>query len=304
MDINKPGILHRFLVFVICLLLGLATAANAQDETMQSDKTAGYQNELSSLSHIGEPSDEVPTFSFDFKNMPLKDALQKVADKGNYKLLFNHSFLPDEHYITMQLVEVDLRDAFNQLLKDTHLDFTVADNAYIIILSRLGEEKRVVQQETITGTVVDSSTNETLPGVNISVLGTTTGTSTDSEGAFELTVESLQDTLIFSFVGYQTLEIPINGRTTIDVAMQSQAIAGEELVVVGYGTQRRINLTGAVDQVTSEDLENRPIQNVTQGLQGAMPNVNINMIEGKPIHAPQINIRGTTSIGQGGMLWY
>ncbi|HLR30934.1 MAG TPA: TonB-dependent receptor [Fodinibius sp.] len=164
----------------------------------------------------------------------------------------------------------------------------------------LPDGKLEVLQETITGTVVDSSTNETLPGVNIAVKGTTTGTSTDSEGAYELTVESLQDTLIFSFVGYQSQEVPINGRSVIDIALQSQAIAGEELVVVGYGTQRRINLTGAVDQVTSEDLENRPITNITQGLQGAMPNVNINMIEGKPIHSPQINIRGTTSIGQGG----
>src|SRR5699024_3725926 len=94
-------------------------------------------------------------------------------------------------------------------------------------------------QETINGTVSDGQSGETLPGVNILVKGTTTGASTDQNGDFELTVPSLQDTLVVSFIGYQTKEVPIDGRTEIDVALQPQAIAGEEMVVVGYGTQEK-----------------------------------------------------------------
>jgi len=96
----------------------------------------------------------------------------------------------------------------------------------------LDEKERTLQvayiQERISGTVTDSQSGETLPGVNVMVKGTTTGTSTDAGGNFDLIVESLQDTLVFSFVGYQTQEMAIDGQTEINVALQSQAIAGEE----------------------------------------------------------------------------
>src|SRR5690625_4191421 len=126
------------------------------------------------------------------------------------------------------------------------------DEQTYVLLSKHEPLQAAQVQEEINGTVTDGQSGETLPGVNVMVEGTTTGTSTDSEGSFELTVESLQDTLVFSFVGYQTQEVPIQGRTEIDAALQPQAIAGEELVVVGYGTQKEINLTGAIDVISSD----------------------------------------------------
>ncbi|HLR31397.1 MAG TPA: carboxypeptidase-like regulatory domain-containing protein, partial [Fodinibius sp.] len=107
---------------------------------------------------------------------------------------------------------------------------------------------------TISGTVTDSLSEETLPGVNVMVKGTTTGTSTDTDGNFELTVPSLQDTLVVSFVGYETRNVPINGRTDIDIVIRTQAIAGEELVVVGYGTQEKGSITGSISSVGADDL--------------------------------------------------
>src|SRR5699024_9735833 len=96
----------------------------------------------------------------------------------------------------------------------------------------------------VTGTVADSMSEETLPWVNVMFKGTTTGTSTDADGSFELTVPSLQDTLVVSFVGYETRNVPIDGRTDINIIIRTQAIAGEEVVVVGYGTQEKGSITG------------------------------------------------------------
>src|SRR5699024_10081932 len=103
-------------------------------------------------------------------------------------------------------------------------------------------------QETINGTLSDAQTGETLPGVNILVKGTTTGTSADAEGQFELTVPSLQDTLVASYIGYQTKDVAIGGQTELDIQLTPEAIMGEEMVVVGYGTQKEVNLTGSVSQ--------------------------------------------------------
>lgn len=153
-------------------------------------------------------------------------------------------------------------------------------------------------QETVSGQVTDAATGESMPGVNVVVKGTTAGTSTNGEGQFELNVSSLQDTLVFSFIGYQTREVPINGRANIDVALQSQAISGEEVVVVGYGSQRKVNLTGSVSSVNVEDLENRPVANVQQALQGVVPSLQISTsaATGEPGADMNMNIRGLTSL--------
>ncbi len=142
-----------------------------------------------------------------------------------------------------------------------------------------------VAQESITlkGTVTDIETDETLPGVNVLVRGTTTGTFTDENGNFELPVPSLQDTLEVSFIGYQAKPIPINGRTELNIQLTPQAIMGEEMVVVGYGEQKRENVTGAVSSINyDKELENRPITNASQALGGKVTGVWASQNSGAP----------------------
>ena len=158
----------------------------------------------------------------------------------------------------------------------------------------------LIQEVTVSGRVTDSETGEGLPGVNVIVDGTTTGTTTDVDGNYQLQVPSAATNLRYSYIGYVIQDVPIENRTNIDIQLVPSLRELEEIVVVGYGTQRRINLTGAVDQVTSESLEGRNVGNITQGLQGVMPNVNIRPLDGKPTESPTINIRGVGSIGQGG----
>ena len=155
------------------------------------------------------------------------------------------------------------------------------------------------QQKEISGSVKDRN-GQSLPGVTIVVKGTTAGTISDANGNFSLSLPAGAQILLFSFVGMKTQEVQIGNQTTFKIVLGEEEIGLDEVVVVGYGTQKKANLTGAVDQVTSESIENRTMSNLTQGLKGMVPNLNIRILDGKPNQSPSYNIRGLTSIGQGG----
>ena len=162
-------------------------------------------------------------------------------------------------------------------------------------ISELSETNDEIQ-ETVVGTVVDVETEEALPGVNIVLQGTTTGTTTDVSGNFELTVPSLSDTLVISYVGYETQNVPINGRTEIDIEMQQATFSGEELVVVGYGVQRRSDIAGSVGVTTRDELEEIPTFNALQSLRGKVAGVNIMTNSGSPTGSNRVIIRGVGTI--------
>ena len=152
------------------------------------------------------------------------------------------------------------------------------------------------QQNTVSGTVRDDSTGSPLPGVNIKVKGTTTGTTTNGSGHYSLNVPSLQDTLIFSYIGYKTRTVPINGRTTINLSLKSQTIAGQQMVVVGYGKQKKSELTGSVGSINSKSLQQSSPTNVQEGLEGKIAGVSVTRGSGRPGGNPEIRIRGFNSI--------
>lgn len=151
------------------------------------------------------------------------------------------------------------------------------------------------QQGPVNGRVTDADGNGPLPGVNIVIKGTTIGTATGSDGRYEIEVPSLQDTLLFSFIGYQTLEVAINGRSEVNVSLESLVISGEELVVVGYGVQRRSEVTGSVGMADEEDLA-QPTFNALQSLKGKIPGVQIFTNSGAPTGRTRVFIRGIGTI--------
>ena len=150
----------------------------------------------------------------------------------------------------------------------------------------------------LTGTVIDEAGIPVI-GANIVEKGTTNGTVTDLDGNFSIQIRK-NSTLTVSYIGYSDQEIAVNAAQTLRIVLKEDSQALDELVVVGYGTQKKVNLTGAVEQVTSEVFDNRSVPNVTQALQGSIPNLNIQITDGKPTRTASYNVRGTTSIGQGG----
>lgn len=150
---------------------------------------------------------------------------------------------------------------------------------------------------TVSGVVTDASSGESLPGVNIVIGGTAIGTSTDLDGNYSIDVNSLQDTLMFSFIGYQTQQIPINGRSEIDVAMVPQVFEGSEVMVVGYGTQSKTKVVGSVDQVQGGDVAAVPSSNISNNLAGRLPGLVAQAASGEPGNdASVLRVRGSGTL--------
>lgn len=156
-----------------------------------------------------------------------------------------------------------------------------------------------MQQLQVTGTVTDATTGDPMIGVNIVVEGTTTGVMTDIDGKYSLTVPGPNAVLVISYIGYVNQRIPLNGRNVIDVVLESDVLALGEIVVTGYGTQRRSDLTGSVSSVKTEQLLQLPTQRVDQALQGRTTGVFILNTDASPGGNTMIRIRGLNSI-QGG----
>jgi len=151
-------------------------------------------------------------------------------------------------------------------------------------------------QHTVEGVVTEAETGEPLPGVNIRVQDEGTGTATDDEGAFELEVASSDQTLVFSFVGYQTQVVPLEGRSFLEIEMEVQPLSGEEVVVVGYGEEQRRDLTGSVSSVPRQDLVEQGNYSIGDALQGEAPGVEVIADGYEPGEGSTIRIRGRRSI--------
>ena len=151
------------------------------------------------------------------------------------------------------------------------------------------------QQTTISGKVTDAETGEPLPGVSIVVEGTQTGTSTDVEGNYSFQVPE-DAMLVFSFVGYQTQRLPVEGRTTLNVELQQQVQEMEEVVVIGYGEVKKEDATGSVSKISTEDFQQGAITSPQKLLQGKAAGVQITTSGGAPGSGTQIRIRGASSL--------
>lgn len=151
--------------------------------------------------------------------------------------------------------------------------------------------------QTVTGRITSGTDGSPLPGVSVLVKGTTTGTTTDTDGKYTLNVpDSRSSVLIMSFIGFTTQEITVNNRTTIDIAMAEDVTMMNEVVVIGYGTQKRSDLTGAVGSVGEDRLKERPAASLNQALSGKIAGVQVNTNSGRPGGKANVRVRGFSSI--------
>lgn len=236
----------------------------------------------------------------------LKDALTALENQVNVKFVYSGSAVELSELVTVTASSEKLGPLLDKLLGPLSIEYIVKNKVYIVLkpARAKSETDSITNSETenieknifeITGRVTDGSSSEPLPGVNIIVKGTTIGTTTDSEGLYRLSVnDGSKLTLIFSFIGYQTREIEVAEQTVVDVSMTPEVQTLEEVVVVGYGTQKKVNLTGAVDVISHESLENRSPANIGALLQGASPSLNVSVraIGGEPGADMDFSIRG------------
>jgi TonB-linked SusC/RagA family outer membrane protein len=153
------------------------------------------------------------------------------------------------------------------------------------------------QKHTVTGTVNDGLDATSIPGATVLEKGTSNGTITDIDGKYSLTITSGQDTLVFSFIGYKQIEMPVNGRAVININMYSDLTELDEVVVIGYGTQKKKVVTGAISTVDSKDINSTPVLRAEQAMQGRTAGVQVTQMSGQPGEAPTVRIRGTGTTG-------
>lgn len=257
-----------------------------------------YGNQITA-SVVEQPSDvHAPTVSVHFKNKPLPDVLDELARKVHVGISYETDIVSSK-LVTYQADGQSIFKVLDDVLEGTGLFATLSQNKKVLLIKKKKEPDQKVTQSTVTGTVTDGKTGKTLPGVNILVKGTTNGTTTDENGTYKLQVESLQDTLEFSFIGYKKREVPIRGRTTINVALKVKTVAGEEVVVVGYGQQKQKTLTSSISSVDSKAIQNTPVASSNQMIEGKIAGVNVSNNSGTPGGGISINVRGSSSITGG-----
>ena len=169
----------------------------------------------------------------------------------------------------------------------------------IVLLTVSGH---VTFAQTISGRVVSEADQQPLPGVNVLVKGTSAGTVTDLDGNYRLSATG-GDTLTFSYIGFVSQEVPINDRTTVDVSLSEDVETLSEVVVVGYGTQQKRDLTGSIASIKGEEIRSVPSQSAMQGLQGKVAGVQVTSSSGAPGAAPFVRIRGTGTLNDASPLF-
>lgn len=236
------------------------------------------------------------------KGVDLKEGLERLEKYANVVFLYRSDVVKGKEISTKMRLPDNVSKALEKLLQDQDLIFKyINPKTYGIYapeeMAEKSEEVPLMQQ--VSGTVSDANSGETLPGVNILVKGTTIGTSTDAQGSFEVEVPSLEDTLVVSYVGYRMEEVPIDGETEIHIQLTPETIMTDEVVVVGYGTQERSDVTGSVSSISSEDFNQGANTSVEQLIQGRAAGVQISQTSGAPGGGMSIQIRGIGSINAG-----
>lgn len=237
--------------------------------------------------------------------------LQEVMTKIQRQQGHSFFFLGEQIAKTLvdaKVEQADLAEAMEVVLAEKGLDWYMEDKT--IVIKRSGNQRlsvqdikstEVSQQHRVSGRVTDEQ-GAPLEGVTVRVVGGQTTVVTDLNGRYSIDVSDENGKLAYSIVGFESIELPIDGESIIDVSMKASVSYMDEVVVVGYGTQKKVNLTGAIGVAGSERLENRTITSAGQGLQGVVPGLNITFNSGDPNQAADFNIRGFESINGGAPL--
>ncbi|WP_245898884.1 SusC/RagA family TonB-linked outer membrane protein [Chitinophaga niastensis] len=240
--------------------------------------------------HVSATVHSQSTITVKLSQVQLEKALSLLEKNSHYRFVYNDDNLPLNHKVSLDAKDWSIDMVLNKILDHTSLHFRRMSDKLIVIAPA-----EVVSKDILVKGLVTNTTGEALPGVSIRLKNTSIGTTTGAKGTFELKVPE-NAVMIFTYIGFDQQEVSLNGRESLTVTMEPSKNSMEEVIVVGYGTQKKINVTGAIDQISGKQLAARPISNVMQGLQGLSPGLNISYPGGRPGQTPTINIRGFASI--------
>ena len=237
------------------------------------------------------------------ENAEVKDILAQIEKKTEVKFTYRPRLIKDLNRMTVSVVETPLADVLSQVL-GSRLGYELVGKQIILREATYADAgndvsltRSIVVAQTVSG-VVSDDTNTPIPGVNVLVKGTSVGTTTDTQGRFTLEVPDGSAVLVFSFIGYQTQEVAVGTQTTINVTLASDVQALQEVVVVGYGEQKKTTITGAVTSVKGDVIAQAPVANLSNALTGRLPGAIFINRSGEPGNdGATIRVRGTNTSG-------
>ena len=246
-----------------------------------------------SLSICGEAwsqqrSKMVKELHIDAGSLPV--ALKSLQMEAGVDILFESTALKGIQVGTVDIKNASVESILQKLLEGSGFTYSVNEGVFVI--------KKAAPKVTVNGLVTEHGSGTALPGVNIKVLGTSTGAATNAEGKFNLLADAENDTLLFSYIGYQSQKIALQGRTNVSVIMQSSASTLNSVVVVGYGQTTKSELTGAISHLDSKDFNSGVFSSPDQLLQGKVPGLNITR-SGDPNGSPAVILRGPSTFREG-----
>ncbi|MDN5213625.1 TonB-dependent receptor [Fulvivirgaceae bacterium BMA12] len=237
------------------------------------------------------------------KNTSLENAFGEIEKNTDFNFTYGRHIQADKELIDLEVKNGNLREVLESIAAQSKLNFRrINRTIYVIPRKNRSVEKFITEEFTdreISGKVTDSDSNEPLIGASVMVLGTNLGTITDINGNFNLSIPDSAQYLVFSFVGYERVEVPVGNQTTFNVSLRPDISALSEIVVVGYGIQRKKDVTGSIGSVNREDFNKGVVTNPGQLLQGKVAGVNVSNVSGEPGAAQDVIIRGVGSLRSG-----
>ena len=248
---------------------------------------------------------EQTTLTVRMNNRTVKDVFNYIEKNSEFIFVYHGSNINLNRKVSVDVHNQTVETILSNMFAGTDIEYIINDRQ--IIVRRNEKSNRSVtfaaesQQQkkiTVTGNVKDA-TGEPLIGVNVLVKGTTIGGITDIDGNFSLSDVDPNATISVSYIGYKTQDIALKGKSAVNITLSEDSESLDEVVVIGYGTQKKVDLSGAVATVSTKVLENRPVLTVGQALQGSVANMTVSIGSGQATDSPTFNIRGTTSINGG-----
>jgi TonB-linked SusC/RagA family outer membrane protein len=232
-------------------------------------------------------------------NATLRKAFREIEKQTSFRFVYNEEVVPNDQKVSIHVQEQPLSAVMRKLLEKTSLTFRVMSSDLVVISTEVDKEDADQSSPpavTIKGKVVNSS-NQSVVNASVVEKGTNNGTVTNEDGNFTLTVLNEQAVLVISSVGFKTLEVSISGRTNVTVQLQEENVQMNEVIVVGYGTQRRGDVTGSIASVPKGRLSQIPVTNLLHALEGSVAGLNITQTSSVPGSSAGILIRGQNTIG-------
>lgn len=232
--------------------------------------------------------------TFEMKQATVQNVLSEIENQSEFYFLYSEKIIDVNRKVSVQVENTKIEPVLDALFEDTDVAYVIKDRVIVLSSSGLIDDaaEAVFPQSAITGKIIDEDGN-TLPGVTVYVKGTGNGTVSDANGNYQISNVPEDGVLVFSFIGLTTQEIAVDGKTQVNITMQASSFQLEEVVTVGYGVQKKVNMTGSVTSVKTDELQNIPMANLSNAMAGRAPGVTVVGNSGLAGATSEIRIRGS-----------